>query len=71
MSNAIDKYIVITFPKINNPYPYYPYMLITKNYSSKFTTTSFWVPSLNSLTENGIPKKSLDTSLNSDLVVPC
>lgn len=38
---------------------------MTKNYSSKFPIMSFWAPVLKSLTENGIPKNSLDTSLKS------
>ena len=63
MSNTIDEYIIIAFSIVNNPYPCHPYMFITENYSSKFTIMSFWAPALKSLAENGIPKKSLDTSL--------
>ena len=42
MSNAIDKFIIISFSLVNNPYPCQPYMFITKNYSSKFKIMSFW-----------------------------
>ena len=63
MSNAIDKYIIITFSIVNNPYLCHPYMFINEHYSSKFTTMSFWDPAPKSPAENGIPKKSLDTSL--------
>ena len=63
MPNTIDKYIIITFFIVNNPYPCDPYMFITKNNSSKFTIMSFWAPTHKSPAENGIPKNSLDTSL--------
>ena len=63
MSNAIDKYIIIVFSMVNNPYPCHPYMFITENYSSEFTIISFWAPALKFPAKNGIPKKSLDTSL--------
>ena len=63
MSNTIDKCIVITFFIVNNPYSCHPYMFITENCCSKFAITSFWAPVLNSPAENGIPEKSLDTSL--------
>ena len=63
MSNAIDKYVVITFSIVNNPYTCHPYMFITENFCSKFTIMFFWAPALNSPAENGIPKKSLNTSL--------
>ena len=62
MSNTIDKYIIITFFIVNNPYSCHPYMCITENYSSKFMM-SFWAPALKSPNENGIPKKSLNTSV--------
>ena len=58
------KYIIVTFSIVNNPYSCQPYMFITENYSSKFTIMSFWDPALKSPANNGIPKKSLDTSLN-------
>ena len=67
MPNKIDKYMIIIFSIVNNPYPCHPYMFITEIYSSKFTIMSFWAPAPKSPAENGIPKKSLDTSLNSDL----
>ena len=51
----------------NNPYPYYPYMLVIENYCPKFTIMSFWAPTLKSPAENGIPKKSLDRSLVASL----
>ena len=35
MSNAIDKYIIIQFSIVNNPY--HPYMFMNENYSSRFT----------------------------------
>ena len=57
MSNTIDKYILITFSEVNNPYPCNPYMFITENYSSDLTIVSFWAPALKSPAENGIPKK--------------
>ena len=38
-------------------------MFVTEKYSSKFTITSFWAPALKSPAENGIPRKSLETSL--------
>lgn len=38
-------------------------MFVTEKYSSKFTIISFWVPALKSPAENGIPRKSLETSL--------
>ena len=41
VSNTIDKYIIITFSIVSNPYPCCPYMFITKNYFSKFTIMSF------------------------------
>ena len=41
MPNTIDKYIIIKFFIVNNPYPCHPYMFITKNNSSKFTIMSF------------------------------
>ena len=63
MSNAIDKYIIITFSIVNNPHPCHPYMFITENYPSKFTIMSFWAPAPKSPAENGIPTKSLSTSL--------
>ena len=30
ISNAIDKYIIITFSIVNNPYPYHSFMFITE-----------------------------------------
>ena len=63
MSNAIDKYKIITFSIVNNPYPCHPYMFITENYSSKFTIISFWAPAPKSPAEINIPKKYLVTSL--------
>ena len=63
MSNTIGKCIIITFSIVSNLYPCHPYMFITENCCSKFTIMSFWAPALNSPAENGIPKKSLDTSL--------
>ena len=39
-------------------------MFITENYSSKFKIMTFWTPAPKSPTENGVPKKSLDTSLD-------
>ena len=65
MLNTTDKYIIVTFSIVNNPYTCYPNKFITKNYSSKFAIMSFWAPVLKSFTENGIPKNSLDTSLKS------
>ena len=61
--NTIDKYIISIFSIVNNSFPCHPYMFVTKNYYSKFTIMSFWAPALKSVAENGIPKKSLDTSL--------
>ena len=58
-----DKYIISIFSIVNNSFPSHPYMFVTKNYYSKFTIMSFWAPALKSIAENGIPKKSLDTSL--------
>ena len=49
---------------VNNPCPCHPYKPITENYSSKFTIMSFWAPAPKCPAENGIPKKSLDTSPN-------
>ena len=66
MPNTIDKCITITFSIVNNPYSCYPYIFITENYSSKFTSMYFWAPTLKSPAENGIPKKSLDASLNKE-----
>ena len=63
MSNTIDKYIIMTFSIVNNPYPCYPYKFITENYSSKIMSMSFWAPAPKSPAENDIPKKILDTSL--------
>ena len=57
MSNTTDKYIIITFSIVNNPYPCYPYMFTTENYFSKFTIMSFWARVLKFPAENGIPKK--------------
>ena len=37
-------------------------MFITENYTSKFTIMSLWAPAPISPAENGITKKSLDTS---------
>ena len=58
MSNTIDKYIIITFPMVNNPYTFHPYMFITENYSSKLTIMCFWAPATKSPAEKGIPAKS-------------
>ena len=58
-----DKYIISIFSIVNNSFPCHPYMFVTKNYYSEFTIMSFWAPALKSIAENGIPKKSLDTSL--------
>ena len=55
MSN-INKYIIIAFSIVNNPYPWHSYMFITENYSSKFTIMSFCAPAMKSSAENGIPK---------------
>ena len=63
MSNTIDKYIVITFSIVNNPYRCHPYMFLTQNDSAKFTIMSFGSPSSKFPTKNGIPKQYLDTSL--------
>ena len=63
MSNTIDKYIIMTFSIVNNPYPCYPYKFITENYSSMITIMSFWATAPKSPSENGIPKKILDSSL--------
>ena len=63
MSNTIDKHIIVTFSIVSNPYPCHPYMFATENYSSKFTIMPFWAPASKSPAENGILKKSLDTSL--------
>ena len=63
MSNTIDKCIVIIFFIVNNPYSCHPYMFIIENCCSKFAIMSFWAPALNFPAENGIPEKSLDTSL--------
>ena len=57
MSNAIDKYKIITFSIVNNPYPCHPYMFITENYSSKFTIISFWAPAPKSPAEINISQK--------------
>ena len=65
VSNTFDKYIIITFYIVNNPYPCYPYKFITENYSSKITIMLFGAPAPKSPAENGIPKKVLDTSLTS------
>ena len=62
MSNTIDKYIIITFPIVNNPHSCHPYMFITENYSSKLTIMSFWAPAPKSPAEKGIPAKSLGMS---------
>ena len=62
MSNTIDKYIIITFPMVNNPHSFHPYMFITENYSSKLTIMSFWAPATKSPAEKGIPAKSPGTS---------
>ena len=48
---------------VNNPYPCHRCMFITENYSSKITITSSLAPAPKSPAENGVPKKSLDTSL--------
>ena len=66
MSNAIvhnNKYKIITFSIVNNPYPCHPSMFITENYSSKFTIMPLWAPALKLSGENVIPRKSLDASL--------
>ena len=71
MSNTIDKYILITFSIVNNPYLCHPYMFITENYSSEFKCPFELLPQNPMLktvfpkspAENGIPKKSLDTLL--------
>ena len=63
MFHAIDKYIIVAFSIMNNPYSCHPYMFIAGIYSSEFTIVSFWAPALKSLAQNGIPKKSLDMSL--------
>ena len=39
-------------------------MFVTENYSSNFTIMSFWAPAPKSPAENGIPKKTLDTSVS-------
>ena len=62
MSNTIDKYIIITFPIVNNPHSCHPYMFITENYSSKFTIMYFGAPAPKSPAGKGIPAKSLVTS---------
>ena len=62
MSNTVDKYIIITFPIVNNPHSCHPYMFITENYSSKITIMSFWASALKSPAEKGIPAKFLGTS---------
>ena len=36
---------------------------MSQNYSFKFAIMSYWDPVLKSLAENGIPKKSMYTSL--------
>ena len=59
----LDKYIIITFSIVHSPYPCHLLMFITENYSSKFTIMFFWAPALKSSAENGIPKKSVNTSL--------
>ena len=63
MSNAVDKYKIITFSIANNAYLCHPYMFITENYSSKLTIMSLWAPTPKSSAESSIPKKSVDTSL--------
>ena len=62
MSNTIDKYIIITFTIVNNPYPSHPYMFININesYSSTFMIMSIWALTPNSPAENGILKESRD-----------
>ena len=57
----------MTFSIVNKPYPSHQYMFITENYS-KFTIISVWDPAPNSPAENGIPKKSLDTSLDCSMI---
>ena len=56
MSNTIDKYIIITFSIVNNPYPWHLYMSITENYSSNFTIMSFWASARKSPVEKVFPK---------------
>ena len=63
MSITIDKYIIITFSIVNNPYPCHPYMFSIKSYSSKFTIMSFLAPALKSPSQIDIPKTYLDTPL--------
>ena len=40
-----------------------PFILKIENSASKFTIMSFWALALKPPAENGIPKKSLETSL--------
>ena len=44
-------------------------MLVTENYSTKFMIMLFWASAPKSSAQNGIPKKSLDASLCSVVVV--
>ena len=69
ISNAVNKYIIIVFSIVNNPYPCRSYIFITENYSLKFTIMSFWAPATKSPAENGIPKEYLDTWLKRLLLV--
>ena len=69
ISNTIDKYIIITFSIVNNPWPYHSYMFITENCSSSVTTIMYFrTTSLpqNPLLKTVFLKKSLDTSMNSN-----
>ena len=68
MSNTIDKFIIISFSIVNNPYPCHPYMFITENYYSKFTIMSFCDPAQKSPAENDIFRKSLDMSLDCSMI---
>ena len=68
MSNTIDKFIIISFSIVNNPYLCHPYIFIIENYSSKFTIMSFWEPAPKSPAENGISQKSLNMSLDCPMI---
>ena len=53
----ITIYIIFTFSIVNNPNPCHPYMFITENFYSNFTSMSFWASALKSPSENGFLQK--------------
>ena len=57
ISNASDKYIIITFSVVGNPQTCHQYMFITETYSSKFfAIMTFWHTASEYPAEN-VPKK--------------